>query len=83
MTTFCWYEHYKTAVLETDAMKIREQIQTAEAKIQDRERVLAEDHGGTPEERRAIADAINGLKALLNESAEWPRLPNGGPPTSD
>jgi hypothetical protein len=84
-STYCWYEPYKTALLETDATKIRERIQTAEAKIQDRQRVLAEDHGGTPEERQAIADAMNGLKALLKESAEWPRphVPDGGPPTSD
>jgi hypothetical protein len=54
-STYCWYEPYKTALLETDGMKIRERIQMAEAKIQDRQRVLAEDRGGTAEERQAIS----------------------------
>jgi hypothetical protein len=82
---YCWYEPYKTALLETDRTKMRKRIQTAEAKIRDRQRVLAEDHGGTPEERQAMADAINGLKVLLKESAEWPGLhvPDGGPTRSD
>jgi hypothetical protein len=85
ISTYDWHEPYRAAVLETDGMKIRERIQTAEAKIQDRQRVLAQDHGGTLEERQAIAAAIAGLNALLKESAEWPALqpPDGRPITSD
>jgi hypothetical protein len=29
------------------------------------------DHGGTPEERQAIDDAISGMKVLRREAAEW------------
>jgi len=85
ISTYDWHEPYRAALLETNGTKMRERIPTAEAKIQDRQRVLAQDHGGTPEERQAIADAINGLKALLKESAEWPALqpPNSRPTTSD
>jgi len=74
ISTYDWHEPYRAALLETDGTKMPERIQTAKAKIQDRQRVLAADHGGTPEERRAIAAAITGLNALLKESAEWPAL---------
>jgi len=74
MTSYNWNESYKAALIETSGTKMRERIEVAEAKIRDRQRVLSEDHEGTPEERQAIADAVRGLKALLRESAEWPDL---------
>jgi hypothetical protein len=84
-STYSWHESYKAALLETNGTKVRERIQAAEAKIRDRQRVLSEDHGGTPEERQAIADAIHGLKALLKESAEWPdpQVSDGASTTPD
>jgi hypothetical protein len=69
--TYSWHESYRAALLETDWTKMRARIQAAEAKIRDRQRVLSEDHGGTPDERQALADAINGLNALLREASEW------------
>ena len=66
-----WYEIYKAALLETDWTKIHERIQTAESALRERERVLSEDHGGTPEERIALADAISGMRVLRREAAEW------------
>ena len=72
MTTECsWHESYKAAVLETDWTKIRERIQAAESAIHERQRVLALDHQGTPEERHAIATALNGLIGLRGHVAEW------------
>lgn len=84
-STYNWHESYKAALLETNGTRMRERIQSAEAKIRDRQRVLSQDHGGTPEERQAIADAMNGLKALLTESAEWPdlQLPDARATTPD
>lgn len=66
-----WHEIYKAALLETDWTKIDERIQTAESVVRERERVLSEDHGGTPEEKIALADAISGLRVLRREAAEW------------
>jgi hypothetical protein len=33
--------------------------------------VLSMDHGGTPEERQAIADALSGMRSLNAETADW------------
>ena len=39
--------------------------------MRERERVLSEDHGGTIEERIALANAISGMTVLRREVAEW------------
>ena len=70
-TEYIWQESYMAAVLETDWTKMRERLQTAEEGIRERQRVLSEDHGGTAEERQAIFDAINGLKAVKEDVADW------------
>jgi hypothetical protein len=36
------------ALLETDWTKMQERLQAAEAEIRERQRVLSEDHHGTP-----------------------------------
>lgn len=69
--TYFWYESYKAVVLETDWTKIPERIQWAESKINDRRCVLSQDHGGTPEERQAIANALNAMHTLRTEVADW------------
>jgi hypothetical protein len=66
-----WYESYKAVVLETDWTKIYDRIQSADCKIHDRQRVLSEDHGGTPQERQAIANALDGMRALRTEVMDW------------
>jgi hypothetical protein len=68
---YVWCEAYETAVLETDWTKMEERLQSAESAINQRQRVLSMDHGGTPEERQAIADALNGMKALRKDAVEW------------
>jgi len=70
---YLWYESYEAVVLETDWMKMHERIQSAESKINDRKRVLSQDHGGTPEERQAIANALNALGTLRTEVDDWHR----------
>jgi hypothetical protein len=69
--TYVWYESYKAVVLETDWTKMHERIQSAESKINDRQRVLSQDHGGTREERQAITNALNGMRTLRTEVADW------------
>jgi hypothetical protein len=71
--SYVWYESYKAVILETDWTKMYDRIQTAEREIHDRQRVLSEDHGGTPQERRAIANALNGVRTLRTEVADWQR----------
>src|SRR5450755_1746739 len=57
--THGWQEVYKAAVFETDwQTKMEKRIQAAEAEIQTRQRVLLESLSATPEEWRALADAL-------------------------
>lgn len=70
-TTPKWHEVYKAALLETDWSKMEERIQAAEAMIQERKSEFNLNHGGTPEENRAIADAIRSLNVLRTEVASW------------
>jgi hypothetical protein len=69
--TQTWYESYKAAILETDWTKLQERLQAAEREIHERQRVLSLDHGGTPEERQAISDALNGITHLKTEASDW------------
>ena len=69
--SYVWYESYKAVVLETDWTKMHNRIQSAECKIHDRQRELSEDHGGTPQERQAIANALDSMRTLRTEVADW------------
>lgn len=71
-----WYETYRAAVLETDQPTIRARLLIAEQSLVKRLRVLSQDHGGTVEERQAIANALNTIKNLRAEMAGWKR-PSG------
>jgi hypothetical protein len=77
-----WYESYKAAILETDWTKMQERLQAAEREIHERQRVLPLDHGGTPEERQAIADALHGITHLKTEVRDWEKreIPQEGRP---
>ena len=84
-TEYIWHDAYKTAILETDWTKMQERLQAAESEISKRQHVLSMDHGGTPEERQAIADASKGMKSLRAEVAEWQnrQVPDVGAITPD
>ena len=69
--SYVWYEAYNAVVLETDWTKMHDRIQSAECKIHDRQRVLSEDHGGTPQERQEIANALSSMRSLRTEVADW------------
>jgi hypothetical protein len=61
---YVWQEQYKAAMFETDRAKLRQLIQAAKLSIDDRLQELLMDHGGTPEERQAISDALAGLNVI-------------------
>jgi hypothetical protein len=78
ITDYIWRKSYLSALLETDWTKMPNRLQEAEAELRERERVLSEDHGGTAQERQAIADAINGLKMLQRDVVEWQKRQSPG-----
>ena len=61
---YVWEESYEAAMLETDDKKLPNRLQAAKAAIDNRLHELQFDHGGTPEERQAITDALGGLNVL-------------------
>ena len=68
---YTWYPTYRSAILETDKLKIWLRLLIAEQEIVARLRVLVQDSGGTPEEREAMADALNCIKNLRTEIRDW------------
>lgn len=68
---FAWHESYRADVLETDWTQILQRIQEAESAIGERKHALSLNHGGTPEERHAIAAALSGLTVLRGDVAEY------------
>ncbi len=64
---YVWEGLYEAAILETDDGKLQQRIQAAKGAIDTRLHEMQLDHGGTPEERLAIADALSGLNLLRRE----------------
>jgi CheY-like chemotaxis protein len=63
-TRYVWEGLYEAAILETDDAKLPQHIRAAKAAIDMRLQEMQRDHGGAPEERQAIADALSGLNVL-------------------
>ena len=64
---YAWEEVYKAAFVETDDGLLPNRIHTAKIAIDNRLHELQLDHGGMPEERLAISDALAGLIILRRE----------------
>ena len=64
---YVWEEVYKAAVLELDREKLPERVRAAKAAIDVRLHELQLDHGGTPEERQALSDALATLNVIRRE----------------
>ncbi len=64
---YVWEELYKAAILETDDTKLPNCVEAAKAAIDTQLREWQVDHGGTPEERQAISDAISSLSVIRRE----------------
>lgn len=69
--TQSWYESYKAAILETDWTTMPLRLRSAELDILERQRILSLDHGGTPEERQSIADALRGISQVRTDLKDW------------
>ena len=69
--TYTWHEVYKAALLETDWTKMLGRIQAAEAALHQRKREFELNHGGSPEENQALADALRGLAVLRHDAVRW------------
>jgi hypothetical protein len=67
-TEYPWGPIYEAAILETDRVKLARQIEETERALKARLQELNNDHGGTPEERAAISDAMSSLKILKRET---------------
>jgi hypothetical protein len=70
-----WREVFRMAMLELDSTELQARIICAQQAISRRVKELASDHGGTPEERQAISDALNSLRVLQREldiASGWP-----------
>jgi hypothetical protein len=70
-TSYGWQRSYQAALLETDWTKMQERIQTAESEIHQRRLALSQDHSGTPEERKALVNAISSLRVLRVDAVSW------------
>jgi len=66
-TKYVWEEPYKAAVLESNRGMLQERLHAAKAAIDARLHEMQLDHGGAPEERQAIGDALHGLTVLRSE----------------
>jgi hypothetical protein len=62
-----WMYEYLSAFIETDNATLAKRIDVAEATIRARVDELSRDHGGTLEERAALANAIARLDKLIIE----------------
>src|SRR6266404_585680 len=68
-TSYSWQDAYRAALLETDWTKMVELVQAAESEIHKRRLELSKDYNGTQEEREAVVNALNGLRALRMDAA--------------
>jgi hypothetical protein len=66
-TSYVWHDLYIAAVLETDRVRLQQALHAAKSAIDDRLQELQADHGGTPEERQAISDALAALNVIRRE----------------
>jgi hypothetical protein len=64
---YVWEESYKAAILETDDKKLPNRLHAAKGAIDRRLQEMQMDHGGTPEERQALTDALAGLNVIRRE----------------
>jgi hypothetical protein len=69
--TQSWYKSYKAAILETDWTAMPLRLRSAELEIVERQRILSLDHGGSPEERQSIADALRGIRQIRIDVSDW------------
>jgi hypothetical protein len=76
---YVWQVSYQAALIETDREELPNRIRAAKVAIDTRLRELQMDHGGSPEERVAISDALSALNTLRRElETRSPEKASGG-----
>jgi len=73
-----WQELYQAAMLELRPDELRRRIDDAEKAIQQRIVELTQNDASTEEERRAIEDALRGLRALASTECKTPLSTHSG-----
>ena len=67
---YVWAVPFQAALVETDNAKLQDhRISAAKAAMDARLHELQKDHGGTPEERHAISDALAALNVIRREKS--------------
>jgi hypothetical protein len=66
---YVWAVPFQAALLETDNAKLQGRIRAAKAAIDARLHELQQDHGGMPEERHALSDALAALNVIRREKS--------------
>jgi hypothetical protein len=73
-----WQELYQAAMLELRPEELLRRIDAAEKAIQQRIVELSQNDSSSEEERRAIEDALRGLRALASTECKPPLSANSG-----
>lgn len=73
-----WQELYQAAMLELRPDELRRRIDDAEKAIQQRIVELTHNDASSEEERRAIEDALRGLRALASTECKTPLSTHSG-----
>ncbi len=73
-----WQELYQAAMLELRPDELRRRIDDAEKAIQQRIVELTQNDASSEEERRAIDDALRGLRALASTECKPPLSTHSG-----
>ena len=73
-----WQELYQAAMLELRPDELRRRIDDAEKAIQQRIIELTQNDSSSEEERRAIDDALRGLRALASTECKPLLSPHSG-----
>jgi hypothetical protein len=67
--SYDWEPAFTAVILEADRSKLKGRIDAAQAAIDRRLQELGADHGGSPEERVEIANALASLQAFRKRVA--------------
>jgi hypothetical protein len=73
-----WQQLYQAAMLELRPDELRRRIDDAEKAIQQRIVELTRDDSSSPEERRAIENALRGLRDLASTECKPPLSAHSG-----
>ena len=81
-TEYDWVKLYKAALLETDWSRIGKRIEATEDALKARLHEFSLNHGGTPEENKAIVKTLDGLKILRSDVSAW-RMRESNPKSTE